>query len=42
MECRAMRPARKDEYWAFQMSLICLLLYLNGMAVLTLHPDWFR
>lgn len=42
-----MRPTSKkdrkgDEWLTLQVSLICLLLYLNGMAVLALHPDWFN
>ena len=37
-----MRPAKNDEYLTLQVSLICLLLYLNGMALLALHSDWFH
>jgi hypothetical protein len=25
-----------------QVSLICLLLFLNGMTVLAQHPQWFQ
>ena len=32
----------KDVYLQLQVSLICLLLFLNGMTVLAQHPEWFQ
>jgi hypothetical protein len=32
----------KDVYLQLQISLICLLLFLNGMTVLAQHPEWFQ
>jgi hypothetical protein len=32
----------KDKYLQLQVSIICLLLYLDGMAVLAQHPEWFQ
>ena len=35
-------PMGKAEYLKFQISLICLLTFVDGMAFLARHPDWFR
>jgi hypothetical protein len=32
----------KDEYFKMQLSIISMLLFLNGMEVLAQHPDWFQ
>jgi hypothetical protein len=31
-----------DIYLTLKLSTICLLLFLNGMALLAQHPDWFQ
>jgi hypothetical protein len=31
-----------DIYLTLKLSTICMLLYLNGMALLAQHPEWFR
>jgi hypothetical protein len=37
-----MHSMTKDAYLTMQLSAICLLLYLNAMAVLAQHPEWFQ
>jgi hypothetical protein len=37
-----MRSMTKDAYLTMQLSAICLLLYLDAMAVLARHPEWFQ
>ena len=32
----------KNDTLQLQISLICLLLFLNGMTVLAQHPEWFQ
>jgi hypothetical protein len=32
----------KHECLKLQISLICLLAFLDGMAVLAQHPEWFQ
>ncbi|MFZ3358517.1 MAG: hypothetical protein WCA56_23860 [Xanthobacteraceae bacterium] len=32
----------KNDTLQLQVSLICLLLFLNGMTVLAQHPQWFQ
>jgi hypothetical protein len=31
-----------DKYLQLQVSVICLLLYLDGMGVLAQHAEWFQ
>jgi len=31
-----------DAYTRLQLSIISLLLFLDSMAMLAQHPDWFR
>jgi len=37
-----MHSMSKDKYLTFQVSAICLLLYIDGMAALAQHPEWFQ
>jgi hypothetical protein len=37
-----MHSMTKDAYLTLQLSAICLLVYLNAMAVLAQHPGWFQ
>jgi hypothetical protein len=37
------RPMNKNDcLWAIQANIICLLVFLIGMAALAEHPAWFR
>jgi hypothetical protein len=33
---------RNDDLLALQTNIICVLLFLTGLAAITQHPSWFQ
>lgn len=37
-----MHQVNDKDYLAFQVVVLCVLLFLVCVSAITLHPDWFK